>query len=191
MHMKTLEVTHCLVRLTKRDCSIDEFKTSVEMNVFGLVYRTALVLDLSNTFIYLFAFIFECAPNAASFLFVTVSPYHQRFTPNHDSMNRLLWVHGRRFSAGTVVFEHSPGKHVSSEDWKIRTRKRIVVSLHHFSALVSINEGIKRNVYQIMLNVRKASAATVRVQLTHGSQPRLGPNGFMYLVTRGFFDDQK
>ena len=93
--------------------------------VFGLVYRTALVLDKSNNFFISFAFIFVRAPNAASFLFVTVPPYHQRFTRNHDSMNRLSWVHSRRASAGTVVLEHSSGKHVSSKEWNICTRKYI------------------------------------------------------------------
>ena len=115
-----------------------------ENSLFGLVYRTALVLAKSNTFFYFFAFIFVRAPNATSFLLVTIPPYHQRFIRNHDSMNR-----GRRFlgraSAGTVVFEHSPGKHASSyrPRSEIHIQENIyVVSLHYFSVVVSINKGI-------------------------------------------------
>ena len=71
----------------------------------------------------LFAFIFVPASIAASFLFATAPPCHQRFTPNHGSMNRSLWVQGRRFlgraSPRTVVLEHSPDKNVSSEEWNV------------------------------------------------------------------------
>ena len=71
--------------------------------LFGLVYRTGLVLDLSNKFLLSFTFIFVSAPNAASFLFLTASPCYQRFARNYDSMNRIV------MSSEQAILEKSVG----------------------------------------------------------------------------------
>ena len=54
---------------------------------------------------------------SAGSCFITVPPYHERFTPNHGSTNRLLRIHSSRFLARvwarTVVFQHSTCEHVT------------------------------------------------------------------------------
>ena len=102
--------------------------------MFGLI-PNSVNLDKSNTFLKIFFCVYFCTyhsvfkieyfsrlgalecpmPNATSF-FVAV-PVTPAITPNHGSMNRLLWVHSSRFlrrvSVRWVVFEHSTGEHVS------------------------------------------------------------------------------
>ena len=131
-------------------------------------------LDKSNNFLNLFCVYFwTChsvlkiesfgafeyglkSPNATFILFVTVSPYHQRFTPNNGSMNRLLSIRSSWFlrwvSVRTVVFEHSTGEQVSlyRPNCEIYAQENIfVVSFHHFSNLVSkLNKGIKQSFWK-------------------------------------------